>query len=98
MRLRFQADADLHPQIGLGLRRLNSNIDFQLAQGIIADATPDPEVLQFAAEEGRVLVSRDTCTMRKHFANFISARSSPGLILIPSRMSLGDAIRKLYIA
>ena len=59
---------------------------------------PDPEVLQFAAEEGRVLVSRDASTMPVHFANFITIRSSPGLILIPSRMPLGDTIRRFYIA
>jgi hypothetical protein len=39
LRLQFQADADLNPAIGLGVRRLDPAIDFQLAQGFISDAT-----------------------------------------------------------
>ena len=58
MSFRFQADADLNPEIGRGLRRREPSVDFRAAVGVIADGTPDPEVLQIAAGDGRVLVSR----------------------------------------
>lgn len=55
--------------------------------GVIADSTPDAEVLRLAAEAGRVLVSADVKTMLVHFAEFVEHRESPGLILIPSSRS-----------
>ena len=78
MTLRFQADADLNPAIGRGLRRREPSIDFRAAAGVIPDGTPDPDVLRIAAEAGRVLVSRDIGTMPGHFADFIEQQESQG--------------------
>jgi hypothetical protein len=89
---RFQADADLNPEIGLGLRRREPAIDFRSAAGVIPHGALDPEVLQIAAEAGRVLVSRDVTTMQGHFDRFIEHHDSPGLLLIPSSRSIGSAI------
>jgi hypothetical protein len=44
-------------------------------QKFIPDATPDPGVLQLAADDGRVLVSRDAKTTPHHFAAFVANRS-----------------------
>ncbi len=67
MSLRFQADADLNPEIGRGLRRLEPSVDFRAAAGVIADGTPGPEVLRIAAGDGCVLISRDITTMPRAF-------------------------------
>jgi hypothetical protein len=93
--IRFQADADLNPEIGLGLRRREPAIDFRGAAGVIPHGATDPEVLQIAAEGGRVLVSRDVTTMQGHFEHFIEQQDSPGLLLIPSSRSIGSAIEGL---
>jgi predicted nuclease of predicted toxin-antitoxin system len=95
VRIRFQADADLDPDIGRGLLRQGRAIDWRAAQGFIADATPDPEVLALAAKHGRVLVSGDVNTMPVHFAAFVATRQSPGIILVPSRVAVGEAIDRL---
>ena len=97
MSLRFQADADLDPEIGRGLRRREPAIDFLGARGVIPDGTPDPEVLRLAAEAGRVLVSRDVTTMSVHFRRFIEQSESPGLLLITSRRSIGAVIDGLLL-
>jgi hypothetical protein len=52
--LSFQADADLNPEIGRGLRRREATIDFRGAPGVIPDGTPDLRVLEIAAQPGRV--------------------------------------------
>jgi hypothetical protein len=52
---RFQADADLNPEIGRGLRRREPSIDFRAALGVIAEGTPDSEVLQIAADDDRMV-------------------------------------------
>jgi predicted nuclease of predicted toxin-antitoxin system len=97
VRMRFQADADLNPAIGRGLVRREPAIDWRQAQRFIPDATPDPEVLQFAADDARVLVSRDVNTMPRHFAAFTGMRSSPGVILIPPDTAVGEAIERLIL-
>jgi len=51
---------------------------------VIPDKTSDPEVLQIAAESGRVLVSWDVTTMPGHFRQFITENDSPGLLLVAS--------------
>jgi hypothetical protein len=94
---RFQADADLNPEIGLGLRRREPMIDFRGAAGVIPTGAPDSEVLQIAAEAHRVLVSRDVTTMPDHFDRFISLHESPGVLLIPSRRPISAVIEGLLL-
>jgi len=95
LKIRFQADADLDPDIRKGLLRRESSIDFRPAAGIIPDGTLDRRVLQIAADDGRVLVSGDLRTMSVHFRDFVRAHGSPGVLLIPSSRSIGAAIEGL---
>ena len=97
MKIRFQADADLDPDIARGLCRREPAVDFSFAKGVIADATSDLEVLRLSAAAGRVLVSRDVRTMPGHLAEFLRSGQSPGLILIPSGTSISDAIEGLLV-
>lgn len=64
---------------------------------MIADGTPDLEVLRIAADAGRVLVSKDVKTMPKHFSRFVLARESSGLLLVPSHRSIGSIIEGLLV-
>ena len=97
MSIRFQADADLNPEIGVGLRRREPSIDFRAASGVIPDKTSDLDVLRIAAEAGRVLVSRDVTTMPGHFVRFIAENDSPGLLLVPSSRLIGSVIEALLV-
>jgi hypothetical protein len=96
VRIRFQADANLDPDIGLGLQRRDRSLDYRLASGVIPDGMPDLEVLKLAADDGRVLVSNDL-RMPKHLADFVAVSDSPGLLLVPSRMSIGETIEGLFL-
>ena len=97
MKITFQADADLDPDIGRGLRRKEPAIDFRGAAGVIPDGTPDPRVLEVADDAERVLVTRDVRTMRVHLEDFVAQRDSPGVLLIPSSRSIGAAIDGILI-
>jgi Domain of unknown function (DUF5615) len=97
LRLRFQADANVDPAVVRGLKRREPAIDFREAAGTIPDGTPDSEVLRIAAEEGRVLVSGDVATLPGHFARFVAEHDSPGLVLIPSRRSIGEVIEGIMV-
>jgi hypothetical protein len=97
LKIRFQAEADIDPDIRKGLLRREPSIDFRPAADIIPDGTLDPGVLGIAADDDRVLVSTDLRTMSMHFWNFISARDSPGVLLIRSSRSIGAAIEGLLV-
>lgn len=83
--------------MGLGLARKEPTVDWRPAANVIADGTPDPEVLRICARDSRVLVSRDLTTMGVHFAEFILSSTSSGVILVPSSLSIGEAIERLLL-
>ena len=58
----------------------------------------DPDVLIYCADQERVLVTHDQKTMPHHFAEFIAGRSSPGVIIVPQDMPIGQAVQELYLA
>ncbi len=95
MKIRFQADYDLRSAIIKGLRNLRPAIDFQSGHEAGLEGIPDSEVLAIAAREGRMLVTHDFATMPNEFAEFLSIRSSPGVILIPQHLQIGIAIEEL---
>jgi hypothetical protein len=97
MRAKFQADADLDERVLRGLRRAMPEIDFRTATAAGLEGLPDPDVLRVAAEEGRVLVSQDRRTMPRHFRRFVSAATSPGVILLREVVSIASAIEELLL-
>ena len=97
MKIRFQADNDLNYFIVLATRRLDPGLDFQSATEASLHGVPDELVLELATRENRVLVSHDKKTMPKHFFEFISKTSSPGLIVVSRKMSVGRASELLHI-
>lgn len=97
MKIKFQADADLNQHIIDAVRRRNPAIDFQTADEAGIRGLPDPDVLAFAANEGRLLVSHDRKTMPTHFANFVATQESPGVVLLAQRLLLGVAVEELLL-
>ena len=96
MKTRFLADADLNKSIVTGLRRREPLLDFMTAQAAALRRMKDPEVLAFAAEQGRVLVSHDVSTMPRHFLAFRNAGlHSAGVFLLPQSLEVGNAIDEL---
>jgi hypothetical protein len=97
MTIRFQADGNLNQIILRAARRRVPTLDFQTAETASLAGLPDPEVLARAAEDGRSLVTHDLQTMPRHFATFITARQSPGLLLIPQRLPIASAVDDLLL-
>lgn len=98
MKLRFQADADLNQRIVVGLWRLEPSIDVRTAGEAALEGQLDPEVLAYCAQEQRTLLTHDQKTMHGHFAEFICKRNSPGVIVVPQHMPIGQAIQEIYLA
>jgi len=97
MKIRYQADNDLRKAIVRGAVRREPMIDFRSAQAARLDRVPDPEVLAFAADEGRILVSHDFQTMPGHFRQFTRFRRSSGVLLIRQDLPVGHAVESLLL-
>ena len=91
--IRFMADADVNDAIVDGCRRREPAVDFLSANDANLEGVPDPDVLALAAAEVRILVSHDFRTIPEHFGEFLQTHgSSPGLILVPQHMPIGEVI------
>jgi hypothetical protein len=95
--VRFQADNDLRKAIVRGVVRCEPRIDFQSAQAARFDGVPDPEVLAYSADVGRVLVSHDFQTIPRHFQQFTRHRRSPGVLLVRQDLPVGRAVETLLL-
>jgi len=96
--VRFLADADLNYAIVQGVHLREPAIDFKSANDAGLEGLSDPEVLELAAREGRVLVSHDKRTMSVHFAaRAASGLRSPGALLGLPSASVGEIIESLLI-
>lgn len=97
MILRLLADADLKSAIVTGVVRRNSTVDFRRAEEVPLEGLEDPRVLAEAARQGRVLVSHDVSTMPNHLHTMVVESTSPGVILIPQQLPVGEAIGLLLL-
>lgn len=95
--LRLGSDVDVHGSIIRGLRR-KSRVDLVRAQDALDPATPDPEVLAWAALEARVLVTNDRNTMVGFArARVASGHAMPGLIVTTNEQTVGAAIDDILL-
>jgi hypothetical protein len=94
--IRFLADADLNEGIVVGCLRREPRMDFLTANEADLEGVPDPVVLALASEQGRILVSHDFQAMPRHFGDFLHAgASSPGVLLVPQYLPIGEAVDEL---
>lgn len=97
MKIRFQADADFNQIIVKATLRLEPSIDFQLAHVAGLASLDDPDVLQLAAEQNRLLVSHDRKTMPNHFGQFILSNRSPGLLVVSQKLPISQVAQELLL-
>lgn len=96
--LRLVSDADVHGDLIRGLHRRRPEIDLVRAQDVLVEGTPDPDVIAWAATQGRVLITNDRNTM----VGFARQRAAAGefmagLIVTTNRQSIGNAIEDILL-
>jgi hypothetical protein len=96
--LRLASDADVHGGIISGLRRRQPDIDLIRAQDALPEGTPDPEVLDWAAADKRVLLTNDRNTMvGLAYQRAAAGKPVPGLIATTNEQSIGSAINDILL-
>jgi Domain of unknown function (DUF5615) len=95
--VRFQADADLNQIIVAAVLRRTPEVDFRGATPASLSGLKDPEVLTLAARNGRILVTHDSKTMPRHFADFVTTRRSSGVIVVPQHLPVSVVVDELLV-
>ena len=89
--IRFQADADVHHGIVVAVRRREPAINFASAADSELEGVSDPDVLEIAASQGRILITHDRRTMLEHFPRRLQEeKSSPGLCSLVDVVQVPD--------
>jgi hypothetical protein len=96
--LRLASDADVHGAIIRGLRRRLPEINLVRIVDTLSEGTPDPDVLDWAATENRILITNDRNTMVGFARQRVEAgKPMPGLIATTNKQSIGCAIDDILI-
>ncbi len=97
--LPLAADESVHGGIIRGLQRRQPDIDLVRVQDVGLAHTPDPQILEWAAAEGRVLITQDERTMVGFAWDRVRAgQPMPGVIVRGAGVSLRQAIDDLHLA
>jgi hypothetical protein len=96
--LRFLADENFNNLILDGLRDRNPSVDVVRIQDVGLDGVDDPSVLEWAAGNGRIILSHDVNTMIGYAYERVGlGRPMPGLCEVPDWMSIGQVIEDLLM-
>ena len=97
--LKLLSDENFNGDILRGLYRQRPDLDVVRVQDVGLGATPDPEILAWAAVEGRIVLTHDRDTMLyAAYARVKAKQSMPGVFLVSDLMPLGQAINELLLA
>jgi hypothetical protein len=96
--LRFLADENFNNQIVRGVLRQSPSVDILRIQDVDLSGANDPTVLEWAAQQGRVVLTHDVATMITFAYERIQAGlSMPGLFEVSRRVSIGLAIEEIIL-
>jgi len=98
MPLRFLIDENLHHDIVRALRRERAGIDLITVQEAGFTGISDPELLEVAAEQGRVIVSHDVQTLIGFAYERITAGlAMSGLIIVGTPFQIVLVVQDLLL-
>jgi hypothetical protein len=94
--LRLLSDENLNGDILKDLLLREPALDLVRALDVGLGATPDPVILDWAAREGRILLTHDRkTTVGYAYDRLKMGLPLPGVILVDDQMSNGDAVEQV---
>jgi hypothetical protein len=95
---RFLADENFNNQIVRGVLRQSSDVDIVRVQDVGLSGVDDPIVLEWAAQEERIVLTHDVATMITFAYERIQAGLlMPGLFEVSRRVPVGVAIEEIIL-
>lgn len=94
--LRLISDENFNGDIVRGLLLRHPELELVRVQDVGLMQTPDPDILEWAAGEGRVLLSHDVSTVPPAaYRRVADGKPIPGVFIVPDRMPIGLAIDEI---
>jgi hypothetical protein len=92
------ADENFNNDILRGLSRRNPSLDIVRIQDVGLVGVPDPEVLEWAAQENRVLLTHDQNTVTKFaYQRVVEGKRMPGVIEVNNSVPISVAIEDILL-
>ena len=96
--MRFLADENFNNDIVRGLIRRKTDLDIVRVQDVGLSGADDPTVLEWAAKEGRILLTHDVSTITHYAYERISAaKAMPGVFEVSRELPLGAVIEDILL-
>jgi hypothetical protein len=94
--LRFLADENFNNKVLRGLHHRKLDLDIVRAQDVGLSGANDPTLLQWAADDNRVVLTHDVSTMTKYAYERVKAgQPLPGVFEVSQNISVGTAIDEI---
>lgn len=94
--LRLLSDENFNGDIVRGLLRRHPELDLLRVQDVGLIQARDPDILEWAAQEQRVLLSHDVSTVPPVAYKRVSdGRPMFGVFIVPDRMGIGQAVNEI---
>jgi hypothetical protein len=96
--LRLLADENFNNQIVRGILRRRPKIDIVRVQNVGLSETDDRVILEWAAQQGRILLTHDVETMTRYAYDRVQAGlAMPGVFEISRSVPVGLAIEEIIL-
>jgi len=96
--IRFLADENLTGSIVAGLLRRNPSVDIVRTQDTDLAGASDRDLLQWAARQGRILLTHDVRTVTRAASRIIEAgQPLAGVLIIRDTLPVSQAIEELLL-
>jgi len=96
--LRLLIDENVNNRILRGLKSRLPELDFVTVKQVGLAGFKDPLLLEWAAENGRTIITHDVKTMRPDAEQMLQrAETIAGLIVVPQTLRIGRAIEDLEL-
>ena len=98
MNVRYLVDEDVHGALVKAVRLREPSVDIIDVKQLEIRGSKDPEILEFADRDGRVLVTFDHRTMPRHFGERLSkGKTSAGVLIFSQKIALGEVVDSLLL-
>lgn len=96
--LRLAADENFNNNVVRGLLRREPELDIVRVQDVGLSGADDPTVLEWAAREGRILLTHDVSTITKYAYERIRAgQPMPGVFEVSRAIPVGRVIKDVLL-
>jgi predicted nuclease of predicted toxin-antitoxin system len=97
--IRLLVDQNFNGHILDGLTRREPNLEVLHVRDVGLAAAPDPTILEWAATQGRVLLTYDRRTIPSSaYARVATGQPMPGVFLVSDEMPISQAIDEILLA